>query len=172
MAPSIRTGGSRHTGQAAPPHRNIQLGIFMIFIYFLVSILPACLFVLTVNAVNWIYTIRDFVYTFLVFIVGTQLFICALSLCFSLLLKEWLFSILLLFYTIFLFGTKMTKLPDGLTMWIIYPYKYFPRIPYALGAMQKYSKQIFYHNLLYYLITIALIVVDIWIWDKQRKGLR
>ena len=28
MAPLVRTGGSRHTGLAAPPHRNIQ-GIFM-----------------------------------------------------------------------------------------------------------------------------------------------
>lgn len=26
MAPSVRTGGSRHTGLAAPPHRNIQSG--------------------------------------------------------------------------------------------------------------------------------------------------
>lgn len=26
MAPLVRTGGSRHTGLAAPPHRNIQLG--------------------------------------------------------------------------------------------------------------------------------------------------
>ena len=25
MAPLVRTGGSRHTGLAAPPHRNIQL---------------------------------------------------------------------------------------------------------------------------------------------------
>ena len=25
VAPSVRTGGSRHTGLAAPPHRNIQL---------------------------------------------------------------------------------------------------------------------------------------------------
>ena len=25
VAPSARTGGSRHTGLAAPPHRNIQL---------------------------------------------------------------------------------------------------------------------------------------------------
>lgn len=24
MAPLVRTGGSRHTGLAAPPHRNIQ----------------------------------------------------------------------------------------------------------------------------------------------------
>ena len=24
VAPSVRTGGSRHTGLAAPPHRNIQ----------------------------------------------------------------------------------------------------------------------------------------------------
>jgi hypothetical protein len=24
VAPSVRTGGSRHTGQAAPPHRNIH----------------------------------------------------------------------------------------------------------------------------------------------------
>lgn len=152
--------------------KTFSLGIFMIFVYFLVSILPAYLFVLTVNAVNWIYTIRDFIYTFLVFIVPTQLFICALSLCFSLLLKDWLFSTLLSFYTIFLSGTKMAKLPDGLTMWIIYPYKYFPRIPFALGAMQKYSEQIFYHNLLYYFIAIALIIIDIWIWDKQRKGLR
>lgn len=26
MAPLVRTGGSRHTGLAAPPHRNIQRG--------------------------------------------------------------------------------------------------------------------------------------------------
>lgn len=26
MAPLVRTGGSRHTGLAAPPHRNIQTG--------------------------------------------------------------------------------------------------------------------------------------------------
>ena len=26
MAPLVRTGGSRHTGLAAPPHRNIQSG--------------------------------------------------------------------------------------------------------------------------------------------------
>ena len=26
MAPLVRTGGSRHTGLAAPPHRNIQDG--------------------------------------------------------------------------------------------------------------------------------------------------
>lgn len=25
MAPLVRTGGSRHTGLAAPPHRNIQI---------------------------------------------------------------------------------------------------------------------------------------------------
>ena len=25
MAPLVRTGGSRHTGLAAPPHRNIQV---------------------------------------------------------------------------------------------------------------------------------------------------
>lgn len=25
MAPLVRTGGSRHTGLAAPPHRNIHL---------------------------------------------------------------------------------------------------------------------------------------------------
>ncbi len=25
MAPLVRTGGSRHTGQAAPPHRNIHV---------------------------------------------------------------------------------------------------------------------------------------------------
>ena len=27
MAPLVRTGGSRHTGLAAPPHRNIQNGV-------------------------------------------------------------------------------------------------------------------------------------------------
>ena len=27
MAPLVRTGGSRHTGLAAPPHRNIQISI-------------------------------------------------------------------------------------------------------------------------------------------------
>jgi hypothetical protein len=27
MAPLVRTGGSRHTGLAAPPHRNIQIPI-------------------------------------------------------------------------------------------------------------------------------------------------
>ena len=26
VAPLVRTGGSRHTGLAAPPHRNIQAG--------------------------------------------------------------------------------------------------------------------------------------------------
>ena len=26
MAPLVRTGGSRHTGLAAPPHRNIHIG--------------------------------------------------------------------------------------------------------------------------------------------------
>ena len=25
VAPSVRTGGSRHTGLAAPPHRNIHM---------------------------------------------------------------------------------------------------------------------------------------------------
>ena len=30
MAPLVRTGGSRHTGLAAPPHRNIQQ-IIMLF---------------------------------------------------------------------------------------------------------------------------------------------
>ena len=27
MAPLVRTGGSRHTGLAAPPHRNIQVKV-------------------------------------------------------------------------------------------------------------------------------------------------
>ena len=27
MAPLVRTGGSRHTGLAAPPHRNIQKAV-------------------------------------------------------------------------------------------------------------------------------------------------
>ena len=27
MAPLVRTGGSRHTGLAAPPHRNIHTGV-------------------------------------------------------------------------------------------------------------------------------------------------
>ena len=29
VAPLVRTGGSRHTGLAAPPHRNIQMGVGM-----------------------------------------------------------------------------------------------------------------------------------------------
>ena len=29
MAPLVRTGGSRHTGLAAPPHRNIQKAMKM-----------------------------------------------------------------------------------------------------------------------------------------------
>jgi len=30
VAPLVRTGGSRHTGLAAPPHRNIHITIFAI----------------------------------------------------------------------------------------------------------------------------------------------
>ena len=28
VAPSVRTGGPRHTGLAAPPHRNIHKALF------------------------------------------------------------------------------------------------------------------------------------------------
>ena len=31
VAPLVRTGGSRHTGLAAPPHRNIHLIKFSLF---------------------------------------------------------------------------------------------------------------------------------------------
>ena len=37
VAPLVRTGGSRHTGLAALPHRNIQLTIADIIIFFLLS---------------------------------------------------------------------------------------------------------------------------------------
>lgn len=33
VAPLVRTGGSRHTGLAALPYRNIQLYKFPLFIY-------------------------------------------------------------------------------------------------------------------------------------------
>ena len=32
VAPLVRTGGSRHTGLAALPHRNIQYGMYYKFI--------------------------------------------------------------------------------------------------------------------------------------------
>lgn len=32
VAPLVRTGGSRHTGLAAPPHRNIHYA-FILFLY-------------------------------------------------------------------------------------------------------------------------------------------
>ena len=37
VAPLVRTGGSRHTGLAALPHRNIQSGYFNTTIDFLVD---------------------------------------------------------------------------------------------------------------------------------------
>ena len=33
VAPLVRTGGSRHTGLAAPPHRNIQEEVFISVIF-------------------------------------------------------------------------------------------------------------------------------------------
>jgi hypothetical protein len=32
VAPLVRTGGSRHTGLAAPPHRNIHIWTFQIIL--------------------------------------------------------------------------------------------------------------------------------------------
>ena len=41
VAPLVRTGGSRHTGLAAPPHRNIQLERILRIIYNSGGFLPA-----------------------------------------------------------------------------------------------------------------------------------
>ncbi len=38
MAPLVRTGGSRHTGLAAPPHRNIHIRLHSVFIVFSIGI--------------------------------------------------------------------------------------------------------------------------------------
>ena len=34
VAPLVRTGGSRHTGLAALPHRNIHTGSFVMYLRF------------------------------------------------------------------------------------------------------------------------------------------
>ena len=44
MAPLVRTGGSRHTGLAAPPHRNIQSIIFRAIISAFVGIFMVSIF--------------------------------------------------------------------------------------------------------------------------------
>ena len=52
MAPLVRTGGSRHTGLAAPPHRNIQfiLLITQVVLWFMVMVME--MVVLIVKQIN------------------------------------------------------------------------------------------------------------------------
>jgi hypothetical protein len=44
VAQSVWTGGSRHTGLAAPPHRNIQSRYKMSFVFILMIHLYTCIF--------------------------------------------------------------------------------------------------------------------------------
>lgn len=148
--------------------KSIFISIFIISLYFLICFIPYILFIYNLETANWIYNVKDFITNFLIFIVPSQLFICSTSVLFSVILRDWLFSLALSFYYIFLSGSKMTTLPDGQQTWIIYPYKYFPRIPFALGSFEENFLQICKHNILYFLLIILLIIVGCIIWKKDR----
>lgn len=148
--------------------KGIVLSTYLLVIYFIISLIPYLIYIKTISPVNWIFKSIDIFINFIIFIVPTEYFICGVAMFFSIFIKDWLFAISFSFYYIFLGGAKMTLLPSGLKTWVIFPYKYFPRIPFAIGCIEKYRSEIIYHNTLYIIITLLLFTASCLIWRKGR----
>ncbi|MDD3251627.1 MAG: hypothetical protein PHV18_03605 [Lachnospiraceae bacterium] len=148
--------------------KGVVIGTYLIGIYFMISFVPYLIYRNSISPVNWIFEYRDLLINFICFIVPTEFFICSVAMFFSVVARDWLFAISFSFYYIFLSGAKMTLLPNGLKTWIIFPFKYFPRIPFAMGCFEQYRSEIIFHNILYIAITILLFGLSCWIWAKGR----
>ena len=98
MAPLVRTGGSRHTGLAAPPHHNNQIaynnkfisvfdyagypvkkvvnsfiGLNLLYLFLICMISAALAFVITyiINFINYKYVFIEFqIFTYNIYILG------------------------------------------------------------------------------------------------------
>lgn len=148
--------------------KGVVLGTYLLIIYFIISLMPYLVYMRKISTVNWIYEYKDIFINFVLFIVPTEYFICSVATFFSVVVRDWLFAISFSFYYIFLSGAKMTMLSSGLKAWVIFPFKYFPRIPFALGSIKIYRNEIINHNILYFSITLLLFGLSCFSWRKGR----
>ncbi len=148
--------------------KGVVLGTYLLIVYFIISLMPYLVYMRKISPVNWIYEYKDIFINFVLFIIPTEYFICSVAVFFSVAVRDWLFAIAFSFYYIFLSGAKMTMLPSGLKTWVIFPFKYFPRIPFALGSIKIYRNEIINHNILYIAITLLLFGLSCFSWRKGR----
>lgn len=148
--------------------KGVVLGTYLLGIYLIISLVPYLVYMKMINPVNWIFEYGDIFINFFCFIVPTEYFICSVAMFFSVFMRDWLFAISFSFYYIFLSGAKMTMLSNGLKTWIIFPFKYFPRIPFTIGSFEIYRSEIIFHNILYIAITLVLFGLSCLVWTKGR----
>lgn len=143
--------------------------VSMLFSFFMISVGVAEVLILLVNRETvWIYELSDFIYTFCLTIIPSTMFVSSLALLSAILFKDYIFSFVPIFSYILASSARGVILENGIMVWRVEDLKYYPRLPFALGAMDYYREAVLQHQMLYLVLGISILIIAIVLWKYQR----
>ena len=147
--------------------KYLALTITILSIYFILTMSSVFIFKSQYNNLSWQFQVVDFVKYFILLPVVTLSFLNALAMIITIISKDLIFSTSAIFYYIFIFG-QSTKYKDGTSEWIIKVWKYFPRTVNRLGIMKTYGNTMVVHQIIYFIITVCILLLTMYIWQRNR----
>ena len=147
--------------------KYLALTITILAIYFLLTMASVFIFKSQYNNLSWQFQVVDFIKYFILLPAVTLSFLNALAMLVTIMSKDLILSTSSMFYYIFIFG-QSTKYKDGTFDWIIKTWKYFPRTVNRLGIMETHKSIMVRHQIIYLIIAICIIVLAMYIWQRDR----
>ena len=143
--------------------------VSILFSFFVISVGVAETSILLVNRETvWIYELSDYINTFCLTIIPSTMFVSSLALLSAILFKDYIFSFVPILGYILASSARGLKLENGIMVWRVEDLKYYPRLPFALGAMDYYREAVLQHQMLYSLLGISILIIAIVLWKYQR----
>ena len=147
--------------------KYLALTAVMLSTYFVLTMFSVFIFKPQYHHLAWAFEEADFIKYFILLPFVTQCYLNALAMLVSIISKEIIFSTGFMFYYIFLFG-QSTKFENEPSQWLIKSWKYFPRCGTKLGIMATEGTTMIVHQIGYFIITICILWLTVYIWQRNR----
>lgn len=147
--------------------KYLAINTLTILPLFVLTMITVIVFNPMYENISWGFYLSDFIKYFVLFPFVSICFLNALAMLIVVVTRDFIFSVSSAFYYIFLMS-QPKYLEDGTTTFVIANLKFYPRIDKFIGMITAVWKDLIIHQISYMIITIFIVIITIFIWERRR----